>query len=488
MGRSRCYHIAAYPGSLIGKQNVAVRIPLEVVALTVLIIRLCSGDALAAGQDQSNSPEESVREDVEAELYSDQWSTLEAAKPFAEDVEGYQPRGRIIGTPIDVETDLNRSFPQTGSILPRVIPEGWFNWKEDLNEKYGFKLSLSYQSIYQRVPSLETRTGVNAAWGGWALLEAQWTLLNRDQDYEGSLVATLDYRHDLGGKLSPLPWGLFEVGSQWPTDPSIVEWDPWTPILYWEQWLTQDRFVMRAGNQNVLATLDFMRYKDPRVAFSGGPHTVPSHVMPHPGPGFSAMFEWWPIEGSKLYVVGTLNDQNFEIEKLTWDDALSKGDFFYALEVGNNWGREVGFDHLHATLFYGDARAEAAIPGTPNEAGWGFKVYGEKQMGRIVGYGGYTYNTAEGGPFGITVAKHSVTAGVGLAKPFGIGGEFNVGTAWAQPINDTLRSQFSLEAYWKMLLFPSAWLTPGVQFIFDPTLNPEQDQISIAQVKFRVFF
>ena len=115
-------------------------------------------------------------------------------------------------------------------------------------------------------------------------------------------------------------------------------------------------------------------------------------------------------------------------------------------------------------------------------------VQGYQPRDRVVGYGGYTYNTAEGGPFGVTVARHAVTAGAALSKPFGIGGEFNVGAAWAQPISKDLRSQFSIEAYWKLLLFPSMWLTPGVQFIFDPTLNPEQDQISVAQLKFRVFF
>ena len=73
-------------------------------------------------------------------------------------------------------------------------------------------------------------------------------------------------------------------------------------------------------------------------------------------------------------------------------------------------------------------------------------------------------------------------------KPFGLRGEMAVGTSWAQPINENLNSQYSIEAYWKLLLFPSMWLTPGVQFIFDPTFNPEQDQISIAQLKFRVFF
>jgi hypothetical protein len=284
-------------------------------------------------------------------------------------------------------------------------------------------------------------------------------------------------------------WGVFDLGSQWPVEAAHVHWDPWLPVGFWEQWFTKDRLVLRVGNQFVNQIFDFSRFKDPRVAFSGAGLTFPIAGMPLPGPGFGTAFEWWPIGGSPLYVVGTLNDVNFEIGQWTWDKAIRKGDFFYGLEFGYNWARGKGdFDHLHVNLFYADSPAVNPVPALPNEGGGGFKVSGEKQIGRVVGFGSYTYNTTKGGPFGTTLSRHTVTAGAALLQPFGFRGELGVGATWADPIDDTLRTQSGLEAYWKLLLLPSVWVTPGVQWIFNPTFNSQTDTISIYQIKARVFF
>ncbi len=451
------------------------------VTIVACVVLLLGCNKIAAQEDDPPRPPES------AVQQSPDPDAQEASVESTEGGEGYQAGGRRIGTPTDVERDLDFSFPKRDYVLPRLVPPRYFQWKEDIYEKYGVKLGFSYQTLYQHAS--DTLTGKDEAWAGWALLEGRWEMLNRGQDFEGSLTATLDWRHTLGGKEEPATWGNLDVGSLWPTDFAYIEWDPWVPVLYWEQWFKKDVFVLRAGNQLVGQTYDFFRFKDPRVAFSGAPYTAPASSMPFPGPGLAATFEYWPIKKSELYIEGTINDMNAEAEKYAWDDALREKDFFYGLEVGYFWKRSPGdFDHLHLNLFYADERAEAALPGGPNEAGWGFKVLGEKQMGRFVGFGSYTYNTAEGGGFGITVVKHSTTAGLVVLKPFGFRGEIGLGTSWKQPISDRLNSQYGVESYWKLLLLPNLWITPGVQVIFDPTFNPEEDTVTIGQIKARLFF
>ena len=407
---------------------------------------------------------------------------------IAEGDEGYHPQGRRVGTPTDVDRDLDFSFPKRDYVLPRLLPQKWFQWKEDLYEKYGVKLALSYQAIYQKA-SDTTPIGDDEVAGGWALLEGKWEVLNRGQDYEGSLVAALDWRHTFTDGRDPAFWGVADVGSLWPTDFGYIEWDPWVPVAYWEQWFTKDRFVLRLGQQNVGQIYDFFRFKDLRVAFSGSLFNAPATVVPFPGPGLSAAFELWPIKDSTLYVVGTVNDMNFEVEEWTWDDAIKDADFFYGLEVGYNWARAPGdFDHLHLNLFYADKPAENPLPGSPSESGWGFKVLGEKQLDRFVGFGSYTYNTAKGGAFGATFARHAGTAGIAVLRPFGMRGEIGLGGSWARPFSDSLDDQYGVEGYWKILLLPSLWVTPGVQFIFDPAFNPQEDTVTIGQIKARLFF
>jgi carbohydrate-selective porin OprB len=411
----------------------------------------------------------------------------ESPEDVSEGGKGYHPEGRRIGTPTDVDRDLDFSFPKRDYVLPRLVPTRYFQWKEDIYEKYGLKLGFSYQTLYQNAS--DTLTGNDEAWAGWALIESRWEVLNRGQDFEGSLTAALDWRHTLGGKAEPATWGITDAGSLWPTDFAYIEWDPWVPVLYWEQWFNKDVFVFRVGNQIAGQTYDFFRFKDPRVAFSSAPFTAPASSMPFPAPGLAATFEYWPFRDSELYFEGTINDLNAEAEEYNWGDALKEKDFFYGLEVGYFWKRSQGdFDHLHLNLFYADERAEPALPGAPNEAGWGFKVMGEKQMGRFVGFGSYTYNNAEGGGFGITAVKHSTTAGLVVLKPLGFRGEIGLGTSWKQPISDRLQSQYGVEGYWKLLLLPNLWITPGVQVIFAPSFNPQHDTVAIGQIKARLFF
>ncbi|MBT8332219.1 MAG: hypothetical protein KJP06_07815 [Deltaproteobacteria bacterium] len=79
-------------------------------------------------------------------------------------------------------------------------------------------------------------------------------------------------------------------------------------------------------------------------------------------------------------------------------------------------------------------------------------MLGEKQMGRFVGFGSYTYNTAKGGAFGARLARHLTTAGLAVLKPFGLRGEIGLGTTWAQPFDNDFRSQYGVEGYWKLLM------------------------------------
>jgi hypothetical protein len=401
------------------------------------------------------------------------------------DAPGYPVGGRVIGGPTDVEVDLATSFPRPDSLFGGLIPEGYFKWKEELFEKTGLELGLSYQMVYQHASA--TRTNTDYAWGGWLLFEAKWEAINRGEDYEGSVIATLDWRQGLGGA-DPVFFGNIDVGSLWPTDFTIFELGPAVSILYWEQWFKKDRFVLRVGKQLAAQTYDFFRFKDGRTSFTGSAFTAHTSI-PHPPFGQAVSFKWWPKEESSLYVLGTLNDMNGDPERIGFDTFFEQHQFFYGLEVGYHWKRKFpfDFDHIHLDVFWADEK-DTQPPGFPNQSGGGFKVLGSKQWGRIVGFSSYTYNTAAGGGFGITLARDTVTAGVAFLKPAGIRGEIGIGTVWMHPLNGAVRDQYGGELYWKLLLTPDLWITPGVQLIVDPSFNPNEDFVVIGQFKFRLFF
>ena len=242
---------------------------------------------------------------------------------------------------------------------------------------------------------------------------------------------------------------------------------------------------MRVGQQSSGGVIDFFRFGDLRTSFTSA-QLLSVAILPSPPPGFGVSFKWWPIEDSELYVVGTVNDINAPPGRVDWSGLFNEGEVFAALELGKNWRRGKGdFDHAHLLTWYADKVSNAAFP---SKAGWGFKLAGSKQWGQIVGFGNFAYNTAEGGGFGFTNSQFGVNAGVAYTKPLGIRGETALAWSWAKPIGAGLRDQYGLEAYWKILLLPNLWVTPGVQVLFDPTFNTAVDSIVIGQIKARLIF
>ncbi len=248
--------------------------------------------------------------------------------------------------------------------------------------------------------------------------------------------------------------------------------------------------MFRIGNQLATTIYNSFRFKDPRTSFTSSPFAFHESI-PYPTFGLGSAFKWWPIRDSELYVVGTLNDMNGDpnVQGLDWS-TFGRGEYFYGIEVGYFWRREGGeFDHLHLDIFYADKRSTRSPDTRPNKAGGGFKLLGSKQWGRYVGFGSYTFNTAEGGGVSVTLARHTVTAGAAYLNLLGIRGEAALGFMWMQSHPDLGgKNQYGAETYWKILLTPNFWITPGIQLIFDPAFNPDANFVAIPHLKFRLAF
>lgn len=401
--------------------------------------------------------------------------------------------------PTNIDVDLNRSFPQPGAIFDTNVPKNWFKWKENLYKTRGIKLGFSYQSSY--LTTTDSLLAEDTAWGGWLLLEGKWDLFNTGQANKGGIVMAVDWRHTIGGYLEPFLL-LTSSGSLWPHDAAQLEWDPWLPALYWEQHVGRENdFVLRFGNQAAGTFIDFFRYKDPRVSFTGSPHSGAQDVIPAPAPGPGASFRWKPIDDSEFYIVGTINDMNAVPAEFNWDNTFDFSEFFYAAEFGMNWRRSPSdFDHVHLTIYYADDRTGTQIvPGvaTPQKGGAGFKLAGEKQWDRVVGFGSYAYNDAEGGPFSTTLTKQQLRLGFAVNRPLNVNGEVGFGFTWSEPIEglplvvfpqrDPLKDQYGVEMYWRMLITNDLWVTPSLQVIVNPTYNPDTESIIVPGLKFRFF-
>ena len=377
------------------------------------------------------------------------------------------------------EDDLARSFPMEGAVFKKITVPRLAIWKTGLYKKTGIKLALSYQVAF--LYASEVINSPNHAAGGFFLPEIEWDIFNRGKDFQGGLVVSFLDVHSYGNAAAPA-FFFQNTGSLTAHDPFYVNnVDFSVGNLFWEQWFKKDRFVVRVGNISVPALIDFFRYADFRTSFHKANISFPVQAMPYGPPGMGISFKWWPIKDSELYVTAIANDINSEIENLNFTNIFNVGDIFFGSEIGYNWkrlGAKGGeLDHIHLNIFYADVPSEKQFAPVAS-AGWGFKIAGEKQHGNWVGFANWAYNSSKGGGFGLTALQHSVNLGIAYNNPWRIKGEIAVAYLWSKAFDDgrcgalpcTGQQQSDIEIYWKILVLPDLWVTPGVQMAFSPSL------------------
>lgn len=394
--------------------------------------------------------------------------------------------------PLNPEAILENIVPQPGAIFPYGIPQSWFDYKDDVYDKYGLKYGFSYQMLAQKASDTLANAQHDTAVGDWWGFLTKWTPLNRGSENEGTLVFSMFERGAVGNNAVPSNFGLVDVGSL-TTNVEYTSWDFAIENLYWQQFIVsaKSKFEVRVGNQVVTTFLNPMRFKDSRVSYTTGPWAF-HPTVPYPTFGFGTGAKWWPDKKASFYVAGSLNDMNGDpnLQGFDWS-TVDRGEFFYGVEVGSNLIRgKDDYDHWHLLVFYADERSTRSPDTLPNKAGGGFRLVGEKQWDRWVGQAGYTYNTAQGGGVGGTLSEHTLTTGVAYLNPADVRGEVAVSLLYMDPIDEIfaqpVRDQYGLETYWKMSFTSNIWITPGIHLIFNPALNQEDDFIAIPQFKFRV--
>jgi len=394
--------------------------------------------------------------------------------------------------PLNPEKILEDIVPQPGALFPYGVPQSWFDFKDDVYDKIGLRFGFSYQMLMQSASATVPNSEFDTAVGDWWGFLTKWTLLNKGSENEGLFVFSMFERGAVGNNAVPSNFGLLDAGSI-TTNVEYTTWDFEIENLYWEQNLAlkKNKFQCRIGNQVVTTWLSPFRFKDARVSFTTGPWAF-HPTVPYPTFGFGAAFKWWPDKESGFYVSGSLNDMNGDpnLQGFDWS-TVSRGEFFYGVEVGINRNRSKDdYDQWNLLVFYANERSTRFPDTLPNKAGGGFRLLGEKQWDRRVVYASYTYNTAQGGGVTGTLSEHVLTAGVAYLNPVNIRGEAAISLLYMNPIEEIfaepVRDEYGLETYWRISLSNNIWITPGIRLVFNPSLNPEDDFIAIPQFKFRV--
>jgi len=163
-----------------------------------------------------------------------------------------------------------------------------------------------------------------------------------------------------------------------------------------------------------------------------------------------------------------------------FDRFFNTNEYFVSVEVGWTTAKDRAyFDNVHLTWWHSDQKSETGDP-----EGWGLNASGtwylkDKWMPFL--RGGVTEDAG-------SLLEASVSAGAGYQWVPGrdlIGLAFNWGkpneTTWGSGLDD----QYTMEAFWRWQVGEQLAITPDLQLIINPALNPDADQIWVYGIRAR---
>ncbi len=360
-------------------------------------------------------------------------------------------------TPGDGLTD-----PQLRSNFPRNIAPGWFTWKDGLAEN-GFKFNIDYLSLGQWSSS---DLGAGEAGGGMLRFYGNWKATEN-----GSLTFKIENRHRYG-EVAPQFLGL-DGGALSITGTAFNDSETLLTNLFWTQRDPEGRWTFQIGQIDVTDFLDLYGAVSPYTAFQNlAFNTNPTINTPNPGLGVAGGLAL----GSNFYAVGSIADANADPAKPS-ADAFNDGDLFKSVEIGYTSGLDrVYLDNVHLTFWHADEAEDGSRPedyGAAFSAAWFINNEWLPFIRAGVSQG--------------TAALYERSLSTGFAWYRRDTDAAGLGLNWAEA-NGIEGTQFTSEAFYRFTISPGLQITPSVQFISNPLLDPSQDSITVLGLRTRIVF
>ena len=252
--------------------------------------------------------------------------------------------------------------------------------------------------------------------------------------------------------------------------------------LYWRQRLANGRLAMVFGFLDVTDYVDVYTLASPWMHFTNFAFSTGSQTMFVPNDVNLGIAVAGYVT-DHIYVIAGINDANSDPTRpfYSLESTFELNQFFKTVEVGwvSSQSRHF-FDNVHILYWHSDGSQTQNSP-----AGWGLNFSGtwffnNKFMPFL--RGGFA---KDGG----SLLQKSVVAGIGLQTVpdrdllgFAMGwGEINEST-WSPGLSD----QFTIELFYRLQLSQKLALTPSLQYLINPALNPSASSIFLWGVRGRI--
>jgi porin len=426
----------------------------SVLRLAIVLATLTIAQTLPAQDPDSPSPEIAIESvDVPTSIYQD---TAQFGGP----------------------TSVGGQLAEDATVVPQFrmqrlqdVFDPWYCFKERLNECVGLQFNIDESILYQTVTD---SLGENDAASGLVRIFGQWELLARGSGHPGFLVYKGEHRHRIGSAITPFDLG-FEAGSIVPTGTFFSEFTFSVTNLYWKQYFFDRNLAVAIGRIDVTDFVDVYALMNPlthflNLSFSSNP----SIAFPNQGLGAAA----GGMLTEHMYVQGGFGDANGQPTLAGFDTFFDDAEFFSYFEAGLTTSKDrIYLDNVHVTLWHVDPREVAATP-----EGWGMAFTVQKYIcDKWLPFFRFGYSDGDA-----ALMQTVFSTGIGLRRENNdVAG---IGFSWGAPADGTLRDQFTSEFFYRFQLTQFLAITPDVQLIVDPALNPTVDVLAFAGIRLRASF
>ncbi len=388
------------------------------------------------------------------------------------------------GGPISTEEQLAEDEREVVPVLRLQWLEDakapYYAFKQRVEDGLGLRFGADYTAVFQ---GASRSRGSNEASAGIFRFYGAWTLFGRDSGNSGALVYKVENRHDLGTSTAAQDLGG-ELGYVGLTALSFSDYrnKGWgLTNLQWRQGLAGGRVRAVAGIVDPTDYLDLYGLISPwlhflNVAFS----TNPSIFLANQGVGAAVGVR----ATDHVYGILSVADANADpVDPLgSVDTFFDESEYFKHLEIG--WSSSVqdrlSLDNIHLTLWHVDDQSK-----TGGRDGWGVAaaaawVFDERWLPFVrAGYskdGGALYEGSVSWGVGYYVARRRDLLAIGMN--------------WSRPSDTTIEpglgDQYTMELFYRIQLAADLAITPDLQLIINPALDPSRDSILVAGLRLRL--
>jgi porin len=360
-------------------------------------------------------------------------------------------------------------------LVGTAVMRKYFDFKDRLATSSGFYYGFDYTTALQ---SATASLGDKTAASGVFRVFGNWSLVGRESGNTGSVVFQVYQGHRLATDLTTLDLG-FEAGYAGLTAPfGKNDWA--LTNFYWSQTLLAGRLEFVAGLVDATDYLNVYALIDPwndfmNLEFSTG------LTIPAPAQGLGAAV--YGLVTENIYLLGGLTDANGDptdplgVFKSFFGDA----EYFSHLELGWIGSRESSYtDNIHITVWHAAQRRAAEIP-----AGSGVSL----SFSRFFGDHWMPFVRAGYADDGGALLEGSLQAGVGYYFPASTD-QIGVGLGWGVPseatLGEGLKDQFTVELYYRLRPMRVLTVTPDIQLLINPALNPGKSFIAVFGLRGRI--